>query len=451
MGDLHRATAIAIAAAVRAGDVRAVDICESALAHIERLGLPESGFITVYRDRAMLRAEAVDKIVQAGLDPGPLAGVPFGVADHFDVILQPTTAGSRLRASGPFARRDAKAIRRLEAAGAILLGRQNMDEFSYGFVTVNAHYGTTPNPYDPDRLAGGACGGSAAAVANETVPISLASDINGSIRVPAALCGVIGLAPTYGDLPREGTQPLVDSLDVVGPIARNLDDIVLVRNVLRENAPDQSAPPRGQLRFGRLKGWFDQNVEDPMRAAMKRIWEEYGRVSLELDHVAYARAAASLIIAAEGANLHRTSVIGNPAAYGATTRDRLLAGLLMPADDYLQAIRFQAWIRARARKLFTHCDLFITPAAPGIAPLIDEPFMTFDGARISARSHLGIYTQPISLMGLPSIVLPLAHPGPLPLGVQLIAAPGGEPTLFEAAQLLFEQGIVAVPKVGQTQ
>lgn len=447
MSDLHRGSATAIAAAVRAGQVRAVDVCESALAHIERLGCPRSGFISVYRDRAMLRAEAVDKIVQAGLDPGPLAGVPFGVADHFDVILQPTTAGSRLRAAGPFARQDAKAIRRLEAAGAVLLGRQNMDEFSYGFVTVNSHYGTTPNPHDESRLAGGACGGSAAAVANRTVPFSIASDINGSIRIPAALCGVIGLAPTFGDLPRDGTQPLVDSLDVVGPIARHLDDIILVRDILREGTPDQGSPPRGALGFARLKGWFDANIEDPMRAAMAPIWAEHGRVSLELEHVAYARAAASLIIAAEGANLHRASIIRNPAAYGPTTRDRLLAGLLMPADDYLQAIRFQTWIRARAGKLFPHCDLFVTPAAPGYAPLIEEPFMTFDGARISARSHLGIYTQPISLMGLPSMVLPLAHAGPLPLGVQLIAAPGAERTLFAAAQLLFEQGLVAVPEI----
>ena len=447
MSELHRESAGAIAAAVRSGRMSAAAVCESALAHIERLGCPKSGFISIYRDRAMLRAEAVDKIVQAGLDPGPLAGVPFGVADHFDVIFQPTTAGSRLRAAGPFARQDAKAIRLLEAAGAVLLGRQNMDEFSYGFVTINSHYGTTPNPHDERRLAGGACGGSAAAVANRTVPFSLASDINGSIRIPAALCGVIGLAPTFGDLPRDGTQPLVDSLDVVGPIARHIEDIILVRDILREQTPEPDARPRGTLNFGRLKGWFDANIEEPMRAAMAPIWAEHGRVSLELQHVAYARAAASVIIAAEGANLHRKSLIDSPTAYGPTTRDRLLAGLLMPADDYLQASRFQTWIRTRGARLFPHCDLFITPAAPGYAPLIDEPYMTFDGAKISARSHLGIYTQPISLMGLPSIVLPLAHTGPLPLGVQLIAAPGAERTLFQAAQVLFEQGIAAVPEI----
>ena len=447
MGDLHRASATAIAADVRAGRLRAVDVCESALAHIERLGCPQSGFVSLYRARALLRAEAVDRIVEAGLDPGPLAGVPFGVADHFDVVMQPTMAGSRLRAAGPFARRDARAIRLLEAAGAVLVGRQNMDEISYGFVTVNAHDGTTPNPHDASRLAGGACGGSAAAVANETVPIALASDINGSIRVPAALCGVIGLAPTYGDLPREGTQPLVDSLDVIGPLARHLDDIVLVRRVLREGAADRGPTPRGPLRFGRLRGWFDQNMDDPMRAAMARIWDEFGRVSVEVEHVAYARAAASLIIAAEGANLHRANIMAHPEAYGSTTRARLFAGLLMPADDYLQAKRFQAWIHARAADMFRHCDLFITPAAPGFAPPIDDPFMDFEGARTPARSHLGIYTQPISLMGLPSLALPLANSGPLPLGVQLIAAPGGEPILLEAAELLFEQGIVAVPKV----
>jgi aspartyl-tRNA(Asn)/glutamyl-tRNA(Gln) amidotransferase subunit A len=443
--DLHRQTATALAAQVRAGRLSARAVCESALAHIERLGRDRSGFTHVLRSRALLRAEAVDKIVEAGLDPGPLAGVPFGAADLFDVSGQVTTAGSQIRVGGPFAHGDAKAIALLEAAGAVLVGTQNMDEFGYGFATVNAHYGTTRNPHDPDRIAGGAAGGSAAAVAAGCVPVSLAFDTNGSLRVPAALCGVMGLKPTYDDLPREGCLPFVHSLDVVGPLARDLDDLVLVRDVLRHNAPERVDPPRGELRFGRMLGWFDRNVTDEMRAALAPLWRDEVRVGRELQYAELARAAASVIIAGEGANFHRARLEQDAMAFDPATRDRLLAGLLLPADDYLRAQRFRHWIVARSRAQFELSDVLFSPAVPGRAPTIADPMMVFDGQPVRARSHLGIYTQPISLMGLPALVLPLAHDGPLPLGIQLVAAPGAETTLFAAARRLIAKGLVVVP------
>ena len=450
MIDLHRDTATALAANVRAGTLSARAVCESALSHIERLGRDGSGFTHVLRSRALLRAEAVDKIVAAGLDPGPLAGVPFGAADLFDVSGQVTTAGSLIRASGPFAHGDAKAIALLEAAGAVLVGAQNVDEFGYGFVTVNAHYGTTRNPHDPDRLVGGAAGGSAAAVAAGCVPVSLAFDTNGSLRVPAALCGVMGLKPTYGDLPREGCLPFVNSLDVVGPLARDLDDLIVVRDVLRQGAPERVEPPHGALRFGRMLGWFDRNVTDEMRAALAPLWREKGRVGRDLQFAELARAAASVIIATEGANFHRARLDQDAMAFDPATRDRLLAGLLLPADDYLRAQRFRAWIAVRSRAQFELSDVLLSPAVPGYAPTADDPTMMFDGERVRARSHLGIYTQPISLMGLPALVLPLAHDGPLPLGIQLVAAPGAEATLFAAARQLVAEGLVAVPTPGVT-
>lgn len=440
----HSQTATALATAVRTGKSSARGICESALGRIERLGRDRSGFTRVLRNRSLLRAEAVDKIVAAGLDPGPLAGVPFGAADLFDVAGEVTTAGSVIRMGCPLAHNDAKAIVLLEAAGAVFVGTQNMDEFSYGFVTINAHYGTTRNPHGSDRLAGGAAGGSAAAVAAGCVPVSLAFDTNGSLRVPAALCGVMGLKPTYGDLPRDGCFPFVQSLDVVGPIARDVDDLALVRDVLRQGAPERVDPPRGEIRYGRMLGWFDRNVADEMRRPLDRLWSSEVRVGRELQYAELARAAASIIIAAEGANFHRSRLEQDAMAFDPATRDRLLAGLLLPSDDYLLAQRFRGWIAARWRAQFDQCDVLFSPAVPGFAPLIDDPTMLFDGERVPARSHLGIYTQPISLMGLPALVLPLAHDGPLPLGIQLIAAPGAEQSLFAAARHLIDKGLVAV-------
>lgn len=440
--ELHRQSARAIAEAVRRKEIRAVEVCESALAHMERVGFPNSGFTGNLRDRALLRARAVDNIVDAGLDPGPLAGVPFGVSDNFGVSLQPTTAGSVLRARGPLASHDASAIKLAEAAGAILLGRQNMDEFTYGYVTINSTFGCTPNPHDPDRVAGGACGGSAVAVARGIVPFSLASDINGSARIPSALCGVAGLATTFGEITTGGLLSLVPSMDVVSVIAGATDDLGAVLDVLRP-APSASQPAgRRGLRFGRVRGWFEVGLEPEMRAAMEPIWDGVCTESLALAHAELARAAASIIIAAEGANLHRAALIDQPHAFGEHIRGRLLAGLLTTADDYLQAVRFQSWIRAISARLFGQCDIVVTAAAPGYAPRIDDPFINFKGVRTPARSHLGLYTQPISLIGLPSLVLPIAHSGGLPLGVQLIAQRGGEQTLLDGARYLADRGLV---------
>lgn len=445
MTDLHKQTATALAAGVRQGRISAVAVCESALRHAERIGGDRSGFTRLLRTRALLRAAAVDKIVEAGLDPGPLAGVPFGAADLFDVSGQVTTAGAGERMSRALAHGDAKAIALLEAAGAVLIGTQNMDEFSYGFVTQNPHYGTTLNPHDPARLAGGAAGGSAAAVATGTVPFSLAFDTNGSLRVPAALCGVIGLKPTYGDLPREGCFPFVDSLDVVGALARDLDDVILIRDILRQGRPESAEPPSGPLRFGRLSGWFDREIEPELRGPLDAVSQALGRVMFELDYAEVARAAASIIIAAEGASFHRRRLEQDPMAFSPTTRDRLLAGLLLSSDDYLQAQRFRSWIQDHSRAQFKLCDVMFTPAAPGYAPTIADPTMAFEGGRVPARSHLGIYTQPVSLIGLPALVLPLAGAFPLPLGIQLIATAGAEQTLFAAARMLIDLGLVAVP------
>ncbi|PNU06732.1 AtzE family amidohydrolase [Novosphingobium guangzhouense] len=438
-------SAIAMAAKVRSGEVTAVTLATLAFEQAEQLGTDRSGFTRLLRRRALARAAAVDKLVEAGLDPGPLAGVPFGAADLFDVAGEITTAGSRTRRNAAFASRDARAIALLEAAGAVLVGTQNMDEFGYGFVTMNAEYGTTRNPHDVSRVAGGAAGGSAVAVATGVVPLSLAFDTNGSLRVPAGLTGVIGLKPTYGDLPRDGMYPFVESLDVVGVLGRDLDDVALVRTILREGAPERQEPLRGEISFGRLMSWFDDNISEEMRGPLDAFWSRLGRISFELPHSEIARAAASVIIAAEGASLHRPALEADPMQFEPPVRDRMLAGLLLPSDDYLAAQRFRSWIQARLRRQFELADVLFTPAAPGFAPTIADPVMTFEGQSIPARSHLGIYTQPISLMGLPALVLPLAGDFAMPLGVQLISAAGHEPLLFRAARQLIDKGLCAVP------
>lgn len=393
-------------------------------------------------DRATADAEAIDRRIARGEIVGPLAGVPFGVKDLFDLAGLPTTAGSALRRSAPVARRDAEAVRRLRAAGAVPIATLNMDEFAYGFVTVNAHYGTTRNPHDPARLAGGSSGGSAAAVAAGLLPFTLGSDTNGSIRVPAALCGVYGLRPTHGTLPMGGVAPFVRSFDDIGPFTANLDDLKRVHGVLSGGKSNVSADADTGLRVGRLAGWFARNISDDMAAAIEAITDLLNAATVEIPDVATARSAAFLMTAAEGGALHLDDLRHHATDYDPATRDRLIAGAMLPIPAYQEARRFRVWFRAEVAKIFRRYDVLIAPTVGDVAPLIDHPTMEFEGALVPARSHLGIFTQPLSFIGLPVIAAPLSRPDRLPLGIQLVGPPGGEARLFSVAEQLRAAGLI---------
>jgi aspartyl-tRNA(Asn)/glutamyl-tRNA(Gln) amidotransferase subunit A len=426
-------TAREIAADVRAGRRTAVAVAQDAIAAI-RARDPRIGAVTRLLDaRALAEAAAVDAVVARGGDAGPLAGVPYGVKDLFDAAGLPTTAGAAMRRGATPATRDAEAVARMTAAGAVLVATLNMDEFAYGFATVNAAYGTTHNPHDPTRLAGGSSGGSAAAVAAGMLPITLGSDTNGSIRVPAALCGLYGLKPTHGALPMEGVFPFVDSFDDIGPFATDVADLRAVWRVLGGRS-DAGDPPR----LARLGGWFARNISDELTAAIDAL----GLDTVELPDVARARSAAYVMTACEGGARHLPELRTRALEFDPATRDRLIAGALTPASRYLAASAFRARFLASALALFERYDVLVAPAAGDVAPRIDDPCVTVDGARVPARAHLGLFTQPLSFIGLPVIAVPLKRPGKLPLGLQLVGAPGREAALFAAAEQLEATGIV---------
>jgi AtzE family amidohydrolase len=420
-------TATAIAADVRAGRRSALSVAEATIADI-RARDGAFGAVTRLLDaRALAEAAQIDAIVATGGDPGPLAGVPYGVKDLFDVAGLPTTAGAGMRADAAPATDDAEAIRRLQAAGAVLVATLNMDEFAYGFATVNATYGTTRNPRDTTRLAGGSSGGSAAAVAAGLLPLTLGSDTNGSIRVPAALCGSYGLRPTQGVCPMGGVFPFVDSFDTIGPFAATIADLRLAWQALGGSGT------AGTTRIARLGGWFADNVSAELTAAIDDLGAGLGGLdTVELPDVARARAAAYVMTAGEGGTRHLPELRRRALAFDPATRDRLIAGAIMPAAWYVAAQAYRETFRAAADALFERYDILIAPAAGAPAPLIADPMVTVDGCRMPARALLGLFAQPISFIGLPVIAAPLRRPG-LPLGVQLIGRPGGEATLFALA------------------
>ncbi|MCQ9154799.1 AtzE family amidohydrolase [Acidomonas methanolica] len=436
--------ALEIAAAVRAGALSAREVVETSFARIADGNRRWNAVTRVLETRALDLARAVDAAVARGGDPGPLAGVPFGVKDLFDLEGEVTTAGSMVLAADPPARQDAALVARLVAAGAIPVATTNMDEFAYGFATDNAHYGVTRNPHDPARLAGGSSGGSAAGVAAGFFPLGLGSDTNGSIRVPASLCGVWGLRATQGRLPVAGSYPFVTSFDVVGPFGATLGDLRAAFEALDGAA---LAPVAAfDLRVARLGGWFMDSMSRDMADAMEALAAYLGASAIvELPEVARARAAAFVISASEGGALHRDRLNDRAMAYDPAVRDRLLAGALLPASLIFRAHRLRGWFRRQMHAAFAGADILLAPAVPCAAPRIDAPLIEIGGEQVSARANLGLFTQPLTLAGFPVLSLPMRVPG-LPLGAQLVARPGREDQLFALAARLETEGMTALPR-----
>jgi len=440
------------------GQVSARELAEAASSRIAALNPALNAFIDVCAPRAAAEADALDAARARGEPTPPFAAVPYGVKNLFDVAGLTTVAGSAHLAGKPPAARDAVLVNRLHQSGGLLLGTLNMDALAYGFTTENSHYGPTRNPRDPARTAGGSSGGSAAAVAAGMVPVALGSDTNGSIRVPASLCGVFGLKPTYGRLPRTGSYPFVASLDHLGPFAANTADLALTYDCLQGPDPHDAACAQrvheptasllhldiGGLRVARLTGYFDSHAGAEARWAATAAAHALGATSeIELDDVEAARAAAFVITAAEGGNLHRDALRTDYDRFEPLSRDRLVAGALVPAAWVQRAQLLRRRFLAGVLKIFEQYDLLIAPATPVVAPLLGQEQITIGNRQLPTRPNLGLLTQPISFLGLPVAAAPLWPGNRLPIGVQLIAAPWREDICLRAAAALERRGLAS--------
>ncbi|MEG4584017.1 AtzE family amidohydrolase [Microcoleus sp. MOSTC5] len=477
---LAQADAVATASAVKSGKITATAVVTAALERIADRDNVLNCFTAITASSALAAAENIDNSIANNQNPGPLAGVPFAVKNLFDIGGITTLAGSKINADNPPATQDAAVVARLKQAGAVLVGTLNMDEYAYGFVTENSHYGPTRNPRDTARIAGGSSGGSAAAVAAGFVPITLGSDTNGSIRVPAALCGVFGFKPTYGRLSRAGAYLFSGSLDCVGPFGRSIRDMALLYDILQ--GPDSRDPVCTQrppelcssqlnqgiegLRIAVADGYFATGAEPEAMDAVERVAKALtnvldcgqtekttnppkigGLATVSIPESDRARAAAFIITACEGGNLHLDNLRSRPQDFDPATRDRFLAGTLIPATWYLQAQRFRQWYRDRIREIFQHTDIILAPATPIAAPEIGVEKMVIAGQEILVRPNLGLFTQPLSFIGLPVLCVPVQRPGALPLGVQIIGAPYSEAVILRVAAVLESQGIISAESI----
>jgi len=459
---MNAGSAVSIAASVREGRATAVDSVQQALQRIAATDAQVNAFTNVLAERALKRAQAVDASPRR--QRMKLAGVPFAAKNLFDIAALPTLAGSKIERDSAPAARDAVLVRRLEAEGAVLVGALNMDEYAYGFSTENTHYGATRNPHDLTRISGGSSGGSAAAVAAGQVPLALGSDTNGSIRVPASLCGTFGLKPTFGRLPRTGTYPFSASLDHLGPFARSTADLALAYDLMQ--GPDLQDPACAQrdiepvspllergatgLRVAVLGGWFREMALAEALAATDAVAQALGTSRLvELPEVARARAAAFIVTAGEGGALHLNDLRKRANDFDPMTRDRFLANALVPAAWLVQAQRVRHWFARRVARVFETVDVLIAPATPCTAPTIGTEWLEINGQRLPSRASMGLLTQPISCIGLPVVSVPLWGMNPaapqLPIGVQLIAAPWREDHCLRVAAELEAIGLCSAP------
>ena len=426
---------------------------------VQTCALPIYAFTDVTAERGRSRAKAIDAAIAAGQSVGALAGVPFAVKNLFDIEGLATRAGSKINRDLPPASRDAALIARMEAAGAVLVGALNMGEYAYDFTGENVHDGPSRNPHDPTRMSGGSSGGSGSAVGGGLVPIALGSDTNGSIRVPSSFCGIFGLKPTYGRLSRARSFPFVASLDHLGPFARSVADLALAYDAMQGPDPDDAActtrpaepvtPHLAQdisdLRIALAGGYFQTNLFAEAKEAVARVAKALGVTrTVEIREAARARAAAYVITTTEGASLHLDRLRLRPNDFDPAVRDRLIAGAMIPAPLVDRAQKFRRWYRAQVLELFKTVDVLIAPATPCIAPKLGQTTFVLDGVELPVRANIGIHTQPISFIGLPVAAVPVPLE-PMPIGVQIIAAPWREDVALQVAAALERMGVVSAP------
>jgi aspartyl-tRNA(Asn)/glutamyl-tRNA(Gln) amidotransferase subunit A len=400
-------------------------------------------FITIPDERARREAQRAEQRLSRG-EAGALLGVPIAVKDLFATRALRTTAGSRiLRDWVPSS--DAAAVARLRAAGAITFGKTNLHEFAYGVTTANPWWGVARNPYDPRRSPGGSSGGSAIAIVAGLCAGALGSDTGGSIRIPASLCGCVGLKPTFGAVPISGAFPLGWSLDHAGPLARTVDDAGLLFDVLtgRDAArPLRRASTRG-LRVGVLKGPILRNVQprvsrqvDTAAAALRRHGLRVREV--RIPDMEWTVATQLVTLRAEASAVHARWIRSRPRAYGADVRTRLQLGALVGGADYVVAQRMRARVRAAIGRAFDAVDVVLMPTTPITAPVVGQRTVRWRSAEEPVDAALVRLTAPFNLSGLPALSVPFGAAAGLPIGLQVVGKWNDEARVLAVGRLLEE-------------
>lgn len=447
------------ARAVRARELSPVELTESVLARIGAVDGRLRAYVTVAADAALAAAVRAEREISETGPRGPLHGIPMGLKDLIDAAGLPTTASSHVRA-GHIADHDSQVAARLKTAGAVLLGKTHTHEFAYGLTTPQ-----TSNAWDPSRVAGGSSGGSAVAVAAGEATFALGTDTGGSIRVPAALNGVVGLKPTYGLVSRAGVTPLSWSLDHVGPLTRSARDAALVLGATAGYDPRDPAsvsrPPMDFTGGGDLKGlrvgiprnhYFDRvspEVEEAVRRAIERLAELGAKlVDVEIPMARYIQATQWGLMVPEASAYHERSLRAAPDLYTPDVRILLEAGELTSAGDYLRAQRARTMMRDAWARMFDGIDVLAAPTVPMTAAKSGQDTVEWADGTVEAVSDSYVrLSAPANITGVPALTLPVGHDhAGLPIGMQLMARPFRDATVLRVGRV-YEEAAADVGRI----
>ena len=411
---------------LRRKEISPVELTRSCLSRIEELNPTLNAFITIMQESALAEARAAEKEIYAGNWRGPLHGIPIGLKDLFDTAGVKTTCGSALFVDRVPAE-DAEVVRRLKDAGAILIGKQNMQEFAWGGTSASSYFGPVRNPWDPERIAGGSSGGSAVAVATGMCFGALGTDTGGSVRQPAAFCGIVGLKPTYGLVSTEGVFPLSISLDHVGPLCRTVTDTALMLQVIADY--DNSSYPnmKTKPRLGIVRRPFFDDLDPEIENAMNEALKMLGELSSEVREVELP-STPNAVQAPEVYAVHAKHFAETPERYGRWMRERLQQATAIDDATYLEARKELDRLRRSAGEVFAKVDFLITPTTP-VPPITIAEALNMSPSPAGERWLWN--TRPFNAFGWPAISLPCGFTrAGLPIGLQ-IAGPN-----FSEANLL---------------
>jgi aspartyl-tRNA(Asn)/glutamyl-tRNA(Gln) amidotransferase subunit A len=430
-----------LAARLRGGDSTAAELTEAALGAADDIGATLNCFVTVDHDGARRAAEQADRELAAGVDRGPLHGIPVGVKDLIDTAGLRTTRGS-LFFDQYVPTTDAAVVVALRQAGAVIVGKTHTHEFAYGPTGDVAHTGPARNPHDPSRMTGGSSAGSGAAIAAGIVPAALGTDTGGSVRIPAALCGLVGLRPSQGSVPGAGVFPLSDTLDTVGPMAGSVADTVTLWAALTGRQP--TTPPVAGTRVGVVRAAEVEQVVPEQAAAVRWAVAALTAVGCTVtetplpDLADFGRVYAR-IQGPEARAVHADRVVRRPELFQPEVLARLAGAAEIPAWQYVAAVRD----RARWRAEFAHrvgVDVLVLPTVPILAPPIGARGTALGAGWTDPTAATLAFTMAWSVLGVPAISLPVAGAGALPSAVQLVGRDGGEDELLALASAVADLG-----------
>jgi aspartyl-tRNA(Asn)/glutamyl-tRNA(Gln) amidotransferase subunit A len=438
-GEVSPDTIASASARLARGMTTASDLVEASLAAIALHGPRTNAFVTVDAEGARRAGRALDRERANGVDRGPLHGIPISLKDLIDEAGVVTTAGSSVL-KDRVAADDATVVRRLRDAGAIIIGRTNLHEFALGTTSDSSAFGPVRHPMDLTRSAGGSSGGSAAAVATGMGLASIGSDTGGSVRIPAAACGLVGLKPSYGDVPLEGVVPLSPSLDHVGPLARTVQDALWLYGVLAGLTPRTIArPDPPDIRLGRLGEYFNGPLDPVVRHSFEGALEVLASAGVRLDDrrvegTGRITETYPHIVLAEAAWWHAPYLDARADDYTPSVHSRIGLGRRVTAVQYLEAQAFRAVLRAAVDAALDGVDALVLPTLPLVAPPLGAETITLgpDGESVTVRAAMLRHTQPFNMTGHPAVTLPLPSPG-LPVGLQLVGRTGMTAVLANVA------------------